>query len=68
MIIFLKNHVFKVIEAERLSANPDLIGKTALEIHDKTVEALTEAGLMVILNNHVSQKMFNIYFLKILSF
>jgi len=43
-----------IVEAERLSANPDLVGKSALEIHDEVVAALTEANLMVIINNHMS--------------
>ena len=36
-----------------LSENPELFGKTAMEIFDLTVQALTDANLMVILNNHV---------------
>ena len=50
---------------ERLSANPDLVGKSALEIHDEVVTALTEANLMVIINNHMSNagKFYNIHFL-----
>jgi len=43
-----------VIDPERLSANPDLVGKTAMEIHDEVVKVLTEANLMVIINNHMS--------------
>lgn len=35
-----------------LAANPDLKGKRFLEVFDATVEALTNQGLMVILNNH----------------
>lgn len=42
-----------VIDPERLTANADLVGKTAMEIHDQVVEALTNANLMVIINNHV---------------
>lgn len=36
-----------------MTANPELIGKTAMEIFDLTVQALTDESLMVILNNHV---------------
>ena len=43
-----------VIPDRYLKANPDLIGKTSLEIFDKTIEVLTDHGLMVILNNHTS--------------
>ena len=42
-----------VIAADRLTENPELVGKTAMEIFDLTVQALTDANLMVILNNHV---------------
>ena len=34
-----------IVDVERLSANPDLVGKSALEIHDEVVRALTEANL-----------------------
>ena len=43
----------KTIPDSILAANPDLHGKTALEILDKTVESLTNQGLLVILNNHI---------------
>lgn len=43
-----------VVEAERLTANPELIGKTAMQIHDAVVEALTTNNIMVIINNHNS--------------
>ena len=54
-----------IVDVERLSANPDLVGKSALEIHDEVVTALTEAKLMVIINNHMSNagKFHNIHFL-----
>lgn len=44
----------KPVPARYLTANPELIGKTSLEIFDFTVQTLTEVGLMVILNNHTS--------------
>ena len=44
-----------IVEASRLSANPSLVGLSSLEVFDATVSALTEAGLMVILNNHNSK-------------
>ena len=43
-----------VVENSSVSANPHLFGLTGMEIFDKTVESLTNAGLMVILDNHVS--------------
>ncbi|CAK9061890.1 Sodium/proton antiporter 1 (AtNHD1) (Na(+)/H(+) antiporter 1) [Durusdinium trenchii] len=39
---------------EVLGANLDLLGLSPMEVFDKTVSALTDAGLLVILNNHVS--------------
>ena len=44
----------KIVAPDRLLANPDLVNKTALEIHDKVIEALTDNNVMVIMNNHVS--------------
>jgi hypothetical protein len=38
-------------------ANPALAGKTPLQIFDATVAALTDAGLLVILNNHSTHAM-----------
>jgi endoglucanase len=40
------------VPAEYLAANPDLAGATPLEVYGACVEALTEAGLIVILNCH----------------
>jgi len=37
-----------------LAANPDFLMLSSLEVFDKTVEALTDAGLMIILNVHTS--------------
>lgn len=37
-----------------LAANPDLKGLSPFEVFDATLEALTDQGLLVILNNHVS--------------
>ena len=47
----------KVVQPKYLKANPELIGKTAMEIFDYTIQVLTEVGLMVILNNHTSSSM-----------
>ncbi|KAM7223155.1 endoglucanase E1 [Rhypophila decipiens] len=37
-----------------VSANPDLIGLRAMDILEKCVEALTDAGIAVIVNNHIT--------------
>ncbi|MCJ1356752.1 MAG: hypothetical protein MMC33_006748 [Icmadophila ericetorum] len=44
-----------IIRADLLTANPDLIGGKALDIFTATVNALTDAGLAVIVNNHITQ-------------
>ena len=50
----------KIVPAHRLSANPELIGLSSMELFDKTVQVLTEtAHLMVILNNHVRIYLFS---------
>jgi endoglucanase len=46
-----------VIEDDVLTANPQLLGKTALEVFDATIAALSKAKVMTILNNHVSDAM-----------
>jgi endoglucanase len=40
------------VPAECLAANPDLAGSTPMQVYDACVEALTEAGLVVIPNCH----------------
>lgn len=37
-----------------LTANPDLVGLRALDILEAVVDALTEAGVAVIINNHIT--------------
>ncbi|KAI1468925.1 glycoside hydrolase family 5 protein [Daldinia caldariorum] len=37
-----------------LTANPDLVGLRALDILQAVVEALTDAGIAVIINNHIT--------------
>lgn len=44
-----------LIPAKLLSANRDLEGKRALDIFEACVVALTDAGLGVIINNHITQ-------------
>lgn len=43
-----------VIPAERVAANADLAGQRALDVFVATVQALTDAGLAVIVNNHIT--------------
>ena len=43
-----------VVKPERVSENPELIGRTVMEIMDRVIESLTRANIMVILNNVVS--------------
>jgi endoglucanase len=40
-----------------LTANPRMLGMTAMEVFDETVAALSRAKVMTILNNHVSDAM-----------
>ncbi|KAI1213861.1 glycoside hydrolase family 5 protein [Annulohypoxylon truncatum] len=37
-----------------LTANPDLMGSRALDVFQAVVEALTDAGIAVIINNHIT--------------
>ncbi|KAL0474457.1 glycoside hydrolase superfamily [Neurospora intermedia] len=37
-----------------LAANQDLVGKRALDVFEATITALTDAGLAVIVNNHIT--------------
>ncbi|TVY73315.1 Endoglucanase E1 [Lachnellula suecica] len=44
-----------LIPSELLSANRDLVGSRALDVYEAVVNNLTEAGLAVIINNHITQ-------------
>lgn len=44
-----------VVEGSLLTANPDLIGLDALSVYAAVVESLTQAGIAVIPNNHITQ-------------
>jgi endoglucanase len=37
-----------------LSANPDLIGLNAMDVFEAVVQSLTDAGIAVIINNHIT--------------
>jgi hypothetical protein len=50
-------HVTRPAAAPTIAANPTLGGKTPLEVFDAAVQALTDAGLYVILNNHSTHAM-----------
>ncbi|KAH7170954.1 glycoside hydrolase superfamily [Dactylonectria macrodidyma] len=49
--VIMKN---PVIGAQLVSANPDLVGMRALDIFNAVVTALTDAGIAVIVNNHIT--------------
>ena len=42
------------IPDSRLAANPDLVGQRALDIFEAVVTSLTDAGIAVIINNHIT--------------
>ena len=44
-----------VVNSEDVAANPDLVGKTALEVFVATVKSLTKEGVAVIVNNHITR-------------
>ena len=44
-----------VVDKKLIAANPQLFGKTAMQIFDETVKEITNAGLMIYLNNHTSK-------------
>lgn len=42
------------IQPHLLAANPDLVGLRALDVFEAVVQSLTEEGLAVIINNHIT--------------
>lgn len=44
-----------LIESHLLAANADLVGSNALGVFQAVIEALTDAGLAVIINNHITE-------------
>jgi endoglucanase len=44
-----------VVDPARTSKNPDLEGKTALEVLDAVVDAIRDEGLVIVLDNHRSR-------------
>ncbi|VUD59079.1 Endoglucanase E1 [Thalassocella blandensis] len=47
-------HTTSAVPNEYLTANPQLFGKTPLQVYDAVVEALAEKNIAIILNNHTS--------------
>ena len=45
--------IVPVLREERLSANPELVGGTAMDLLDAVVESLTKAEVMTILNKEI---------------
>ncbi len=43
------------VDPARLSRNPNLVGKNALDVFDAVIAALAHEGLVVVLDNHVSR-------------
>eukprot|EP00929_Paragymnodinium_shiwhaense_P036845 TRINITY_DN19706_c0_g1_i1.p1 TRINITY_DN19706_c0_g1~~TRINITY_DN19706_c0_g1_i1.p1 ORF type:complete len:735 (-),score=108.29 TRINITY_DN19706_c0_g1_i1:393-2471(-) len=43
-----------LVDEEYISANEDMLGLRFQDIFDRVVEALTDEGIMVIINNHIS--------------
>jgi endoglucanase len=44
-----------IVAPALLAANPDLVGMCALDVFAAVVEACTDAGLAVVINNHITQ-------------
>lgn len=42
------------VSADAIAANPQFTGLKPIEVYDKTIEALTSAGIVVVLNNHTT--------------
>jgi endoglucanase len=55
-LVFSNDLYFKnpSVNANAVKADPDLAGKSAMDVFDLTVAALSSNGVMVILNNHIS--------------
>ena len=45
------------VDDQAVAANPQLFGLTPIRVYDRVVEALTDAGVLVILNNHTTHPM-----------
>lgn len=47
-------HTTTAIDPSHVAANPTLIGSTPLQVYDAVVQGLTDAGIVVVLNNHTT--------------
>lgn len=47
-------HDTNPVDPAHVAANPELIGKSPLQVYDAVVKGLTDAGIVVILNNHTT--------------
>lgn len=47
-------HVTAPVNPAYVTANAELIGKTPLQVYDAVVKGLTDAGIVVVLNNHTT--------------
>ena len=47
-------HDSRPVQVGAVLANPEMIGKTPLEVYDQVIRVLTDAGIGVILNNHTT--------------
>lgn len=47
-------HTTQPVNPAHVAANPELVGKTPLQVYDAVVQALTGAGIVVVLNNHTT--------------
>ena len=45
-----------IVKPERVTENPELVGRRVMEIMDRVIESLTQANIMVILSNVVSNQ------------
>lgn len=50
-------HIEEAVDPAHIAANPQLEGKSPLEIFDATIEALAREGILIILNNHTTRGM-----------
>lgn len=47
-------HTTTPVDPAHVAANSELVGKTPLQVYDAVVKGLTDAGIVVILNNHTT--------------
>lgn len=47
-------HDARMVDSRKIAANPEFNDKTPLQLFDEVIKALTDAGIVVILNNHTT--------------